>query len=530
MANVRGSSYEPYRVTVVLDEGGIVSATCTCPYDWGGYCKHIVATLLTAIRNPSEVKERPTLDALLADLDADTLRRLLGAMLAHRPDLIAWLEGQLALGKPTALGPSDAGQPAQRAPVNANAIRRLVRGVMRTSGDYYATSGVVSGLNDVLQQARQAVEAGDGESALAVAEIIADETIPGWEEHDDSDGEFGGWFDELGAVFTEALLTADLTQAEREAWARKLEAWHAELEDCGVEEAFPAAIEAARQGWDAELLRRKLAGRFRRPDPSEIEEPWYADALTGARLNVLERQGRIEEYLHLAQAEGEAERYATMLVKAGRMQEAVDYGLHNLIAPEEALALAAELRRRGELRAALQIGEHGLGLSGSQLGALARWVRDVAAAAGEGALALRAAVAAFKADAALADYQAVQPLAGDAWPAIQAELLSHLAALEFAFARTEIYLSEGMVDAAIRAVDAQRYVGHAEIMRIAEVAWQSHPDWVIRQCRQQAEPIMDEGKSKYYASAILWLELARRAYGAAGRSDEWRSYCEGLIA
>ena len=34
-----------YKVHVELDSGGIRSATCTCPYDFGGYCKHIIALL-----------------------------------------------------------------------------------------------------------------------------------------------------------------------------------------------------------------------------------------------------------------------------------------------------------------------------------------------------------------------------------------------------------------------------------------------------------------------------------------------------
>ncbi|NTW04157.1 MAG: SWIM zinc finger domain-containing protein, partial [Oscillochloris sp.] len=30
---VEGSEYEPYRVTVSLDRGGVRAANCTCPYD-----------------------------------------------------------------------------------------------------------------------------------------------------------------------------------------------------------------------------------------------------------------------------------------------------------------------------------------------------------------------------------------------------------------------------------------------------------------------------------------------------------------
>jgi uncharacterized Zn finger protein len=491
--------------------------------------------LLTALRGADEIEERPTAAALLADLDAESLRRLLNDLLACHQELVVWVEAQLALGAHAASMSTFAPQaadvpPTRRAPVDTTAIRRLVRAEMRAPDNYYAASGVVNGLDAILQQARQSLEAGDGESALVVAEVIAGEVIPGWEERDDSDGEFGDWFSDLGEVFTEALLTADLQPAERRAWARKLEKWQAELDDYGVEEAFDAAIAAAEQGWDYEPLSRAMAGIAGPEGAWDEEAPWFADALTAARLNVLERQGRTEEFLNLAEIEGETVRYVTMLVKTGRVQEAVNYGLRNFMEPGETLALAQVLHAHGDISMALQIGEHGLWLTGDNLGELARWLREAASGAGEHTLALRAARAAFGASTALAEYRAIRALAGDGWPAIKEELLATLAACDNSYERTDIYLFEGMIDEAVRAIDARSYVGHEEIAKVASAAWQSHPDWVIRQCRSQAEPIMDGGKSKYYGSVIGWLQLARRAYGAAGRMDEWQAYCQGLIA
>jgi uncharacterized Zn finger protein len=64
-AEVEGSEVDPYRVTLTIDPGGITSALCTCPYDYDGWCKHIVATALTCIRQPLAVEERPTLERLL---------------------------------------------------------------------------------------------------------------------------------------------------------------------------------------------------------------------------------------------------------------------------------------------------------------------------------------------------------------------------------------------------------------------------------------------------------------------------------
>ena len=36
-----GTQAPYYKVRVELDEAGIRSAYCTCPYDYGGYCEHI---------------------------------------------------------------------------------------------------------------------------------------------------------------------------------------------------------------------------------------------------------------------------------------------------------------------------------------------------------------------------------------------------------------------------------------------------------------------------------------------------------
>lgn len=558
-AEVAGSSYEPYQVAIQLDESGIVTADCSCPYDWGGYCKHIVAVLLKYAREAEKIPARPTPEALLAGLGAETLRNLLANLLKSYPKLLPWVETQITLRAPSAssaAGTSPTTKP-KRPPIDTNAVRRQVRYQMRNSGDYYATGTVVSGLDNILDQARQALEASDGENALAIASVIAEETIPGWEEFDDSDGEFGDWFSELGAVFTEALLTADLSAAERQAWIHKLEKWQAELEDYGIEDAFDAALCAATYGWDYAPLRKAMLNQDQMSEADvsdqaaedeydddewddeleaeyddEDEETWFVDELTEAWLNVLERQGRTEEFLNLARNRGQIQRYVTMLVKVGRIAEAVHYGLSGSLSPGDALAVAKALREHGEHRAALGVAERGLDLGGQDAYPLAVWLRDTAMAQGDRSLALKAARTAFAASISLTDYLAVQAVAGESWPILRKELLRQLREQKSGGIQgpVEVFLHEGLVDDAIKLVDRQGYADYGTLGRIADAAYASHPDWVIRQCLRQAEPIMDEGKSKYYHHALSWLEKARRAYLAAGRSDEWRTYCEGLIS
>jgi uncharacterized Zn finger protein len=77
-AEVEGSQYEPYRVQITHDAGGIAQAACSCPDDWGGWCKHTVATLLTCVHDPAHIDERPSMHTLLAELDREQLWERVG--------------------------------------------------------------------------------------------------------------------------------------------------------------------------------------------------------------------------------------------------------------------------------------------------------------------------------------------------------------------------------------------------------------------------------------------------------------------
>src|SRR5919199_5543611 len=76
-----GSGSPFYKVRVELDEGGIRSAACTCPYDFGGYCKHIVALLLAYAQKPKQFAVRRPPAELLSDLTREQLLALLTKLL-----------------------------------------------------------------------------------------------------------------------------------------------------------------------------------------------------------------------------------------------------------------------------------------------------------------------------------------------------------------------------------------------------------------------------------------------------------------
>ena len=532
-AEVEGSHFEPYRVLVTLDAGGVAAAVCTCPYDWGGWCKHIVAVLLHAIERPDEIEERPCLEQVLSGLDPARLRALVLHLVGEQPDLADFIDTYALAAAGAEQPEGDDGEPSgRRTPLDPEAFRRQVRaslhslGRMRASRAYELVGDVLSQVEDVLRRADAFLQAGDARNALVIVDAVTEEYMEGWLHLDGSSGATGEFFCELAGVWTEALLTADLTAEERRAWAEKLSAWQEQLDDYGVGEALDAPVEAADRGWDDPTLQRVLRGETIDEMPDEAG----TEGLIEARLTVLERQGRDQEYLRLAKASGRTERYLTRLAETGHVEEAVEHSLDGLTTSGEALALAKTLREKGAVEEALRVASRGLELDDEWgKGALARWLSEMAAAAGRTGLALEAASIAFRESPSLDDYLAVQALAAERWPDLRAGLLASLLqnASHLHDAQVDIYLHEGLLDDAIIAADASG--SDVLVERVADVAAESRPDWVIQACCREAERIIDRKQARAYHYAAEWLRKARDASCAAGRAARWQAYFDALI-
>ena len=536
-AGVEGSQYEPYQVRIDLDETGVVDTRCSCPYDHGGICKHRVAVLLTYIHDPDEVEQRPPVSELLADASPEDLREVLIDLGESHPKIAERIESQL--GATETEDASDATR--HRIPdVNQDSIREQVRYILRPSegrsahvhDPYAAVETDVEQLQDLLEEAWTAIEAGDGRTALDILEPLADELMD--EEwlalsYDDSQAIFE-FFDEVDTALAEALLTADLSGAERADWEERLWAWEQEMGGYTHHPPYSVALEAAQRGWEFEPVQRAMEGDLTDADLWEGDPPWYAEEIIRARLNVLDRQNRIEEYLNLAEAAGLIDAYVTMLVEEGRIDEAIEYGQHNLYPPDEALTLARALREHDRPQAALEIAQHGLTLNGTDTAEVAEWLRDRASSMDEQDVALEAAVAAFSASPSLTAYQATEELAGEDWSTVREELLESLAdrdtSQRTARRHVEIFVYAERYGEAIGIAD--RFSDYKVVEPVVEAVWNERPQWTIDACKEQAEPIIEEGQSQRYRHAVDWLETAGNAAEAAGDLDEWRDYVEGL--
>ena len=554
-----------YKARIELDEGGVRSASCTCPYDFGGYCKHLVALLLAYAREPERFAVRQNPADLLSGLSREQLLALLTRLLRELPDLSDRIEA--ALAAPSVSGQRQTSATKRKKGVDTEVYGRRVRSVMhgldhmRASEAYWHVGGLVEGLRDVERSAREFLDAGDAESALRILLTLLEESGDGFDYIDDSNGELGDYLDSLGVTLAEVILSLDLDEERREDLVSDLDELHDRLSDYGVE-GLGVAMLAAQHGWgepprEAPARRAEADGDEGERGDDEWEDDerdesddewdgedegalagddeWYApawrredpaQALTRAKLNVMERQGRTDDYLALCLRAGEHLRYALKLLELGRLREAVSHALKHLNSAGEALTLAQRLRESGQIKEAIRIGERGLQLGGRKA-ALGQWLGPVEEAQGRKKQALEAWLAAFREAPSLALWQTIKRLAGSRWSRLKPQAMSSLEKFYDKQPLAEVLIEERDWGAAMRVADK-----HAQDERlaatVADALIEHRPEWVIRASVKHAESLIAPTKSSLYPAAAGWLRRAKAAYERAGREEEWQKYLRRL--
>ncbi|MFN6460685.1 MAG: SWIM zinc finger domain-containing protein [Nostoc sp. DedVER02] len=529
-AEVAGTEARPYHVNLSFDSSGLTSANCTCAYDFDGWCKHIVATMLVCARNSEYIEQRPTLEQLLDRLDLIQTQRLLQELVKEYPPLIeaidrhvGWMTNPLV--EQTTI------KPVRCLTIDPALFRRQVRQIIRDAVRYFEEGceedPIAEDLLNVVQTAVGFSERGEGENAIAILEAITFTCVENWDDIADYGAENDEIVAELNQAWCEAILTAELTPEEKVDIQINLEAWQDEWNA-----DFSLVMEALRQGWDYPPLVQVLQGNITERGAWEEDVPDYADDLALIRLKILERQERYQEYLYLAEAEGQTQQYLTMLGRLGRVEEAIDAAQTQMNSMEEAFALAKALSEREALQQALDIAQSGLNLAGNCQYELGIWTSDLAVELGNSKAALLAIKAAFQVKPSFVDYERMAQLAGENWETVKTDLLRIVRTYSgygAESAKVDIFLHEGLIDDAIAIASELSSYDSELIYRVMDAAIPHNPSWVIANARRRAEKIMDGGKAEYYYDAVEWLKKVRAAYLESGKKADWLNYRENLM-
>jgi uncharacterized Zn finger protein len=239
-AAIEGSDFEPYQVSIRFDKSGITNAFCTCPYDYEGWCKHIVAVLLTALHQPDCIEQRPELTVLLSPLSREQIQALVQNLALEQPDWIEVIEEQISqLTQPKIQKSTKA---ARHMSVDPGPIEQQVKKIIARYEGQWDDSPAIEKIEKILQKADSSIEQGNSHNGLIIAGAVVRAYVQGWMNLDGSSGESGNFFEVLDASLAKAILSAELSENDRQQWQRQLEVWQAEVDNYGITDGFAMSL------------------------------------------------------------------------------------------------------------------------------------------------------------------------------------------------------------------------------------------------------------------------------------------------
>jgi len=528
IAQCEGSSAPSYRLRAELDEGGVRSTSCTCPYDWGGDCKHIVALLLMYIHEPDEFSEQKSVNELLAGLEKDALVALILRLVERDPDLYDALELAIPAAKiaaqPTTLGVARKRQTQVSEETYRKQINRILKQAYR--GDYYdewgSTPGYIEDLGDILGTGMKFLDAGDAEGALIILRVLLEELTEDYDSNMDYDGDLACVIQDTCLPLAEAILSVELDPDARDELEGTMQTILDNLDEMiEAGDGLELILAALEHGWN-ELPDEETEWE------EYDEEYWMVlDQLKQARLNVMARQGDDESFLRLAK-KSDAKRYTLKLIEIGRLDEAVEAS-EKLENTSDVFTVAQKLREVGRLNDAIALAEKGLEMGGYYLNQLALWLAPLEESQGRKDKALSAYRIAYDESPKIDVYRHIKRLAGPTWQNIQPALIRKADGGYSKDVLVDIYLEEGDWDAAIEVAERDSWSFNL-LEKVADVVIPYRPDWVIRVSFKQSDELIEKTQSKLYPIAARWLERAKKAYHQKNQDAEWQAYIDNLRA
>ncbi len=327
---VEGTS--DYEVTIRMDKGDI-EASCTCPYDWGGYCKHIVATLLALSENYKKVKKdkdekERRIKTILNNLSPDELKGF----------LTAELEKNFSLRDHFTIYFSGKGSKIRSLHDYKKEISLLYR---ETTGRHgFIEYGIEVDFSYICDLADRYIKAGNLLEAATIYQALSEVIADNMEGVDDSDGYYGGEFGQAMEDFVNCINRAKLSYKEKKDYIGYIFNKYIENDPDYFQEYYDYALREICQSKDGlEYWKRLLSPHLPEylPDHSQWHEHYQAKQLLGMQLHILDLLDDEKGFSELIQR---------------------CYGKHH----EFCLLYARHLEKYGKSKEAIKIAEEGLTL------------------------------------------------------------------------------------------------------------------------------------------------------------------------
>ncbi|MEM9215769.1 MAG: hypothetical protein AAGD25_15690 [Cyanobacteria bacterium P01_F01_bin.150] len=199
---------------------------------------------LTPVNQPELIEQRPRLDQLLKPLSLAQTQELVQRLVAEQPELIEIVDRYAnLLTQPDT--PAKTSRPKRKTSVDLAPFKRRAREILRNAlrdwEDGRDDDDIGWDMKELMGDALAFAEQGDMDNALVVLQGITEGFLKNWEMIEDFCGLTPQDVEvDFDSAWAEALLSAELTDAEALEWQERLEGW-LELD------SFSMALEALRQ-------------------------------------------------------------------------------------------------------------------------------------------------------------------------------------------------------------------------------------------------------------------------------------------
>jgi uncharacterized Zn finger protein len=504
---------ELYQVSAVLTASNVTDLSCSCPYDWGGACKHEVALLLTYLHQPEAFQVIPPLRELLVNHSRDDLLTLLDRVLQQYPDLLTSLEIAAETSAPQASGK----------PIDTSAYRRQIQRTLR--GDDMRT--IAKALEPPLKMAEQLYNAGDSLNAGCFYQVLLDEitfSYDGELQSIDYDGHVACFSQDAAAGLGNCLADDAIDSSTRQAWLNSLlDGVLADVNFGGMDFAYGASEAIIEFATDDEWS--VLEARIRQ----EIvrSERWGRDRLACLIAERLQHVGKGAASDDVMLELSSPEQQIFILVKQGKYDVAIGMAkLHLQKYPGLVTQFADALVEAGEAKKALQymMDEYNADASYSTGGWLAKYHREQ----GDAKTALKYEEAGFMQRPWLENYQQIQKLAEPlgSWPRVRSRLLKQLTEKKRWDLLVEIAIAEKDADRALElAKNLPTYQRTPLKLKIAKISESKTAIAIYEELVQIA--IARKNRSAYQ-EATRYLQSIQKLRKLTKTSKEWKQYIQHI--
>jgi len=506
-----GSQDEPYRVKVVLRENGIREASCTCPR--GGFCKHIVALLLTYIHEPGAFRDINSLEAMLASFSKEDLIALIGNMVQREPSLLALVERTVAMPPGSS--------------VDIASVRREVWRALR----HEDPSDIEADLRDLLSMAENLAQKGDWLGAGTVYREVLDALVASYDDElqgMDYDGAIAAIACDCVDGLSECLDEGDYDSDTRQAWlATLMEAELADIKLGGIDfasGAFDIIIEqATKEEWPL------LEERVRELIPES--DDWERERLVNILVAWRENYGRYNEACQIIHELGTVKQRMFLLVREGKPGEAVALAKeHFTKKPGIIINLAQALADAGAADYSVAFLIQLANSEESHPGYL-EWLAENYRKNGDLEAALKWQRAVFLQSPAVKSYEILREVGErlGVWEEVRTGVLKELKDKNNYGKLIEIALHEGNVTRALELLPRAQGGGwHDYRAEVARAAEEKQPLDAIALYQEIVETAIGWRQRKTYRQAAEFLRRIKGLYERLGCRGEWEKYLAAL--